>query len=124
MVGQFEPRGAMSKHEMRYFMPKHRVEFSIGKVLEERSCYANIIVGSQASDRRVEVWYGNLADHHVVSKTARLNNSRQCVRYARVGDLGPHAFVVRSGLLAVVRRCGVGAEPWDGAQRETYRSGR
>ena len=57
-------------------------------------------------------------------KTAHVNNSRQRLQDARVSEFAPHAFVVRSGLLAGIRRCSVGADTRDGAQRESGRSGR
>jgi hypothetical protein len=123
IVGQFKPRGAMSKYDMRYFMPKHCTEFSIGKIIEERPCKPDIIMASQVSNRCIRLWHGNVTHHHAVSETARLNNGHHRVRDTRVGDLGPHAFIVRSSFSAGVRRCGVCANYRDRAQREDCRSG-
>ena len=114
----------MSKHDMRYFMPERRTEFGIGRTFDEHPRNAHVIIASQVSDRRAEVRHGDLACHHVRSETAHLNNSRYRPQDAWVSDLGPHALVVRSGLLAGVRRCGVGADTRDGAHRENCRSGR
>jgi len=79
---------------------------------------------AQASDRRVEVWHGNFADHDGVPKTTRLDNNRQCGNDARIGNFGSHVFVVRSSILAAVHWCGVDGGSWESAHHEAYRRGR